>query len=1412
MDNSIFSSLLKKVNSKNLLKLEILIACLVVNFFAFLFSKFNIEGYTLSNGFMLSGLYFSIFLLSFIIEFKNYTLKRIILSLYGLSILIVLFIAFINDFDTINMVAFLFVFTFFSVSQDSIRSHLLISISVFIVLTACLIFLKEKEPNSIALYLASFLIISFTGIGLTYSRSHLRKTIGKRQNLLEHIFNNSTDGLILLDMQSKKVIDLNKLFAEIINVHDAKELIGTNYERLKVGTKYIFKIIDFTRAVSIELADKRVLNINSKLITYDGKELILASLKSFKNREVLERSFEVDRLVKISEESYKYLFDESSSLICLLNRAGEIVDVNKATIDLTGYSKEILLGKNYSFLDFDEKYSIGRDEINEKAWLGEKQTIEKAIKDIDGKRIDIEVIIQKGKYFNEEVLICNSRNISERINLQKEIKKNYDRFTALFELSPVAIAVSSMKGEIIDFNKSFIKLLEYTPKELKELTIKDISHPDDMETNLLLRKNLLEKGKASMEMKKRYLSKSGKIISTYLNVVLQNDEKGNPAFFLGQIIDISDIEAGRKKLEESERSYRDLFDNSYDLLYIINRENKIIDVNNEVIKKYGYSKEEIISGTPEIFAAPELNDIEIITKRMLRAWDGEDQTVLWWSKKKNNEIFPKDLNFRKGMYNGEEVLIATGRDISESYNYEKELEKKEKRYRDLFERNLAGVYRTNREGLILECNEAFARIFGYLDPNKIKNIKYAVDFYKSAEEREALMKELDKNDFVEGKQIQLIKKNGDEIIALLNVSKISKEEGEEYFEGNLFDISELYKAQELLKESEKKYKQLVDNSSYGVVILDRTDKVLFTNEKALKILYSDDINKSDELSINQLFASNNLNSFNNINNYYIKNNRQFVEIQTSNKNNKELYLEVNPSSISFENKECIQLSFTDISDKKRAELESEKARTVENYNRRLQAELDEKEKAQKRLVDAQSYMAGIIESSIDMIFTTDINGNINKLNSAALNKLSYLQSNVVGKPLELLFENEEKGKEIIHQLRSNNSFSGEVRMKRNDGSSFLAFSSITNLYNAEGVVLGIMGVSRDITDIKKKETEIREQAAKLNAIIESSSHFFFTINRDFLITSFNELFKEDLKKYMNYEVKENESFLNIISLFSEDKKEKSIESWKKKLQGSFLGVSNSFEIKGKDVFGKPYYREVFLDPIQSEDERIEEVSGIGHDITEKKISEEELKSSLKEKDVLLKEVHHRVKNNMQVISSILNLQSSYISDEKVLSILRESQNRIKSMAIIHEKLYRTKDFSSIKFSEYVENLAESIVRTYEYNEAEIEIVFNLEEVLLNLDMAIPCGLIINELISNSLKYAFNSNEKGKIEINLSESNEEVKLQIADNGVGIPKEINFKKTETLGLQLVNTLTQQLEGTIELEVDKGTKFKLNFKKQI
>jgi two-component sensor histidine kinase len=183
---------------------------------------------------------------------------------------------------------------------------------------------------------------------------------------------------------------------------------------------------------------------------------------------------------------------------------------------------------------------------------------------------------------------------------------------------------------------------------------------------------------------------------------------------------------------------------------------------------------------------------------------------------------------------------------------------------------------------------------------------------------------------------------------------------------------------------------------------------------------------------------------------------------------------------------------------------------------------------------------------------------------------------------------------------------------------------------------------------------------------------------------------------------------------------------------------------------------------------------------------------------------------MQVISSILNLQSSYVNDVYALNLLKECQNRIKSMAFIHESLYQTKNFESVNFSEYVTTLSKNLVHTYSINTKKVKLILTLDELMLNLDASIPCGLIINEIISNSLKYAFTDNRDGIIFVTLGVNKNKVKIEVGDNGIGIPENVDIKNTQTLGLQLVDTLVEQLSGTLKLNRSKGTIFSIEFNK--
>ena len=215
------------------------------------------------------------------------------------------------------------------------------------------------------------------------------------------------------------------------------------------------------------------------------------------------------------------------------------------------------------------------------------------------------------------------------------------------------------------------------------------------------------------------------------------------------------------------------------------------------------------------------------------------------------------------------------------------------------------------------------------------------------------------------------------------------------------------------------------------------------------------------------------------------------------------------------------------------------------------------------------------------------------------------------------------------------------------------------------------------------------------------------------------------------------------------------------------------------------------------------------DITERKQAEKHLKESVQEKEILLKEIHHRVKNNLQVISSLLNLQANRVTDARTLQALGDSQARVRSMALIHEKLYQSQSLARIDFGEYVKSLATDLFRSYQRNFKGIRLNVQVDEVTLGLDQAVSCGLILNELMTNALKYAFPDGRNGTIWVELRANSEHVlSLRVADDGVGIPADVDVLKTDSLGLQLVNSLVGQLDGNLELERSNGTTFRISF----
>ncbi len=507
-------------------------------------------------------------------------------------------------------------------------------------------------------------------------------------------------------------------------------------------------------------------------------------------------------------------------------------------------------------------------------------------------------------------------------------------------------------------------------------------------------------------------------------------------------------------------------------------------------------------------------------------------------------------------------------------------------------------------------------------------------------------------------------------------------------------------------------------------------------------------------------------------------------------------------------------------------------------------DITERKAAEKSLKKSAERFRAVAESAVDAIVTTDSEGNIIFFNDSLTTIFGYTKGEITGKPLTILMPERFKNKYLEELIKYKKSGKHRLVGKtvstnglKKDGTEF-PFEMSLSAWGSGGKTY-FTSIIRDITLQKIAEEKMKDHVKKLTIINKVIS----TANK---ASDINSLLKEVLISIMDllgfesggiYLLEKNTGFSelayyeNLPGEFLEKVKRLKVDVEPySTVYDRGIPIYNYIEIKPEieTLYG---FKSAATVPIFSAGKVIGSLNMVSNeksfttdlekDILEsigvqtgtviaKMYSEAAIKESLREKELLITEIHHRVKNNMQIISSLLNLQSQYVEgDELAADVLKESQNRVKSMAMVHEKLYQSTNLTSIEFDGYIKSLVSDLFYTYKLLEDQIKPVIDIEKIKLNMETAIPCGLIINELVSNSLKHAFPEKRKGEIHVSLKTLNNEYELDVSDNGVGFPDGLDFKNTNSLGLQLVRSLVNQVDGKIELEKNHGTKFKITFK---
>lgn len=344
--------------------------------------------------------------------------------------------------------------------------------------------------------------------------------------------------------------------------------------------------------------------------------------------------------------------------------------------------------------------------------------------------------------------------------------------------------------------------------------------------------------------------------------------------------------------------------------------------------------------------------------------------------------------------------------------------------------------------------------------------------------------------------------------------------------------------------------------------------------------------------------------------------------------------------------------------------------------------------------------------------------------------------------------------------------------------------------------LASVALQRREAEIKLKESENRYKAIFENT---GASTIIFDKNGIILIQN------SEMEKMTGYSKEEVEGKMTWME-FIPPKELKMMQEYHKKRTKDPKSAPSRYETKFIIKDGNINNAQITVDKIPGTEEYVSSITNI----TDLRNAEKELKMSLEEKDMLLKEIYHRTKNNLMMISSLLNLQSSYIKDKGARDVFRESQNRARSMAMIHERLYQSTDLKNIDFSEYIQTLTIELYRTIVSDPSRIKLNINVEDVKIDINTVVPLGLIVNELFTNCMKYAFPDGRSGEINVVLHQKEDFYELIVKDNGIGIPEDLDYLHAESLGLQLVNNLTDQIDGKIEMDRTNGTEFKITFKK--
>ncbi|MBN2283367.1 MAG: PAS domain S-box protein [Deltaproteobacteria bacterium] len=840
-----------------------------------------------------------------------------------------------------------------------------------------------------------------------------------------------------------------------------------------------------------------------------------------------------------------------------------------------------------------------------------------------------------------------------------------------------------------------------------------------------------------------------------------------------------------QELRRREERYRSILEDIEEGCFELDLAGTFTFVNDAMCRVAGYSREELVGMNNREYASVDAAQkmFEVFNEIYRTGKPGyldEFEVTTRDGSRRFGELYASLMLDAKGNPVG---FRGVARDITERKKTEDVALRRQRSLEAILSSSPDAIITLDENHHVTEWNPGAQRIFGYTaDEARGRNLDDLVTSPDSAEDARRYTNLVIGGDSMKPTEVIRHRKDGRPVHVIAAGSPI-------IIEGRLVGIVAFYtditgriEAEEALRESEERFRSIVEHSHDGIFIVNDRYQFIYVNDQFCRILgYAcDEIRGRD------------------FREYLTRESRDIViERYLKRRRGEDVPPRYEFTIVRKDGQtRVIQISLSLVTG------QGANTRTIGQI-----LDITEQREAENALRRSEEKYRTILASIEDCYFEVDLAGRFIFLNDA-VEKISGIPAGALIGLSNLDYTSPETAKKM-YRIFNEMYETGEpakindYEIIRPDGTTRFTELTASLMRDEKGTPIGFRGIARDVTDRKRAEEEIRRSEEKYRTILESMQEGYFEVDLAGNITFCNDSAcniigypREEFIGMNNREYATPETAKRIFDLFSEMYH-----------TGNAIDITD-YEILRKD--GTPRILEMSSAVIRDLQGEPVGFRGVVRDMTDRKRAEEQIRRSLKEKDVMLQEIHHRVKNNLQIVSSMLSLQSNYISDPESLRLFRDSENRVRSMALIHEKLYRSADLGHIEFGDYIESLTDRLYMIYNADPSRIGLIYDIEKgVFFGIETAIPCALIVNELVSNALKHAFPEDRKGQVVIDLHSKGEGAfALTVKDDGVGMPPHVTFNAIETLGMQLVSDLVYQLGGSVEIDRTGGTTVVVRF----